>query len=158
MRPGARLSAARRDSGAFTRDLPRRSLVEARRIGQVAEGALLEASAIRFYESPGVLPIPDRNAAGIPCLHETDVGLMRFVRPPAAAEQSASGPLPRRGAKRWGENKRSVRANAVQVELTRTARVLGIRRGAVGVDYRVTWTGASQSRSFIAGADRKSVV
>lgn len=50
------------------------------RIGQAAEQARLEASAIRFYESAGVLPEPARSDAGYRDYAETDVELMRFVR------------------------------------------------------------------------------
>lgn len=50
------------------------------RIGQAAEQALLEASAIRFYESSGVLPAPARSDAGYRDYAEADVELMRFVR------------------------------------------------------------------------------
>lgn len=41
---------------------------------------MLEASAIRFYESSGVLPTPDRSDAGYRVYNETDIELMRFVR------------------------------------------------------------------------------
>ncbi|NND03291.1 MAG: MerR family transcriptional regulator [Acidimicrobiia bacterium] len=50
------------------------------RIGQAAEAAVLEASAIRFYESAGVLPPPARSDAGYRVYDEPDVELMRFVR------------------------------------------------------------------------------
>ena len=50
------------------------------RIGQAAEQAVLEPSAIRFYESAGVLPAPARSDAGYRVYHETDIELMRFVR------------------------------------------------------------------------------
>ncbi len=50
------------------------------RIGQAAEEALLEASAIRFYESTGVLPVPARSDAGYRVYDESDIELMRFVR------------------------------------------------------------------------------
>lgn len=50
------------------------------KIGQASERAGLEASAIRFYESAGVLPAPERSAAGYRDYRESDVELMRFVR------------------------------------------------------------------------------
>lgn len=50
------------------------------RIGRAAEQAVLEASAIRFYESAGVLPQPARSQAGYRDYSESDVELMRFVR------------------------------------------------------------------------------
>lgn len=50
------------------------------RIGQAAERALLEASAIRFYESAGVLPPPARSDAGYRDYDERDIDLIRFVR------------------------------------------------------------------------------
>ena len=50
------------------------------RIGQAARQASLEASAIRFYESCGVLPAPARSNAGYRDYDQSDVDLMRFVR------------------------------------------------------------------------------
>ncbi len=50
------------------------------RIGQASEQAVLEPSAIRFYESAGVLPQPARSDAGYRVYDETDIELMRFVR------------------------------------------------------------------------------
>jgi DNA-binding transcriptional MerR regulator len=50
------------------------------RIGQAAEQAVLEPSAIRFYESAGVLPQPGRSEAGYRVYDETDIELMGFVR------------------------------------------------------------------------------
>lgn len=50
------------------------------RIGHAAEQARLEASAIRFYESAGVLPAPDRSKAGYREYAESDIELMRFIR------------------------------------------------------------------------------
>ena len=50
------------------------------RIGQAAEQAVLEPSAIRFYESASVLPEPARSDAGYRVYGETDIELMRFVR------------------------------------------------------------------------------
>ncbi|MDF1597086.1 MAG: MerR family DNA-binding protein [Acidimicrobiia bacterium] len=50
------------------------------RIGHAAEQASLEASAIRFYESAGVLPAPARSDAGYRDYDQGDVELMRFVR------------------------------------------------------------------------------
>ena len=40
----------------------------------------MEASAIRFYESAGVLPQPARSDAGYRVYDEADIELMRFVR------------------------------------------------------------------------------
>lgn len=50
------------------------------KIGQAAERAVLQPSAIRFYESAGVLPVPARSDAGYRVYGETDIELMRFVR------------------------------------------------------------------------------
>lgn len=50
------------------------------RIGQAADRASIEPSAIRFYESAGVLPEPARTHSGYRAYTETDVELMRFVR------------------------------------------------------------------------------
>ncbi len=50
------------------------------RIGEAAKQALLEPSAIRFYESARVLPAPARSDAGYRDYDEADVDLMRFVR------------------------------------------------------------------------------
>lgn len=50
------------------------------RIGQAAGQAGLEPSAIRFYESTGVLPDPSRSDSGYRDYTEADVDLMRFVR------------------------------------------------------------------------------
>jgi DNA-binding transcriptional MerR regulator len=40
----------------------------------------MEPSAIRFYESAGVLPAPTRSEAGYRVYGETEIELMRFVR------------------------------------------------------------------------------
>ncbi len=40
----------------------------------------MEASAIRFYESAGVLPEPTRSDAGYRVYDEADIELMRFAR------------------------------------------------------------------------------
>jgi DNA-binding transcriptional MerR regulator len=50
------------------------------RIGQAAVRGLIEPSAIRVYESAGVLPAPARSDAGYRVYGEADVELMRFVR------------------------------------------------------------------------------
>ena len=50
------------------------------RIGQAAEQAVLEPSAIRFYESAGVLPAPARSDAGYRVYHDDQVDLIRFVK------------------------------------------------------------------------------
>lgn len=50
------------------------------KIGQAAGRAGLEPSAIRFYESAGVLPDPSRSDSGYRDYTDADVELMRFVR------------------------------------------------------------------------------
>jgi DNA-binding transcriptional MerR regulator len=55
-------------------------MVESMKIGQAARRARLEPSAIRFYESAGVLPVPQRTDAGYRSYDEAGVELMRFVR------------------------------------------------------------------------------
>jgi len=50
------------------------------RIGEAAARSGLEASAIRFYESSGVLPPPPRTESGYRDFGEADVLLLRFVR------------------------------------------------------------------------------
>ena len=50
------------------------------RIGEAAEAAGLEATAIRFYEKQGVLPGPDRTDSGYRNYTDEDVDLLRFVR------------------------------------------------------------------------------
>lgn len=50
------------------------------RIGQAAEAAGLEATAIRFYEKEGVLPGPERTESGYRDYTEKDIELLRFVR------------------------------------------------------------------------------
>lgn len=49
------------------------------RIGEVAEATGLSAAAIRFYESEGVLPEPDRLNSGYRRYTVDDVELIRFV-------------------------------------------------------------------------------
>jgi DNA-binding transcriptional MerR regulator len=49
------------------------------RIGEVAQLTGLEASAIRYYETRGIVPEPSRNAAGYRSYGDTDVDLLRFV-------------------------------------------------------------------------------
>lgn len=50
------------------------------KIGQAARAATLEPSAIRFYESEGILPRPNRTASGYRDYSDDDVDLMQFVR------------------------------------------------------------------------------
>jgi len=50
------------------------------RIGEAAAQAGVEASAIRFYESNGVLPEPERSESGYRLYGEDQVDLIRFVR------------------------------------------------------------------------------
>ncbi len=50
------------------------------RIGEVAQSTGLEASAIRYYESHGIVPEPPRTAAGYRDYGDDDVELLRFVR------------------------------------------------------------------------------
>jgi len=49
------------------------------RIGEVAGSVGVETSAIRYYESIGVLPEPDRTQSGYRSYSDADVGRMRFV-------------------------------------------------------------------------------
>lgn len=50
------------------------------RIGEAAAQAGVEASAIRFYESNGVLPEPERSESGYRLYGEDQVDLIRFVK------------------------------------------------------------------------------
>ena len=50
------------------------------RIGEVAQMAGLETSAIRYYESNGIVPEPHRSATGYRDCRDDDVELSRFVR------------------------------------------------------------------------------
>lgn len=50
------------------------------RIGEAAEAAGLEATAIRFYEKQGVLPGPERTESGYRDYSQHDVELLSFVR------------------------------------------------------------------------------
>jgi DNA-binding transcriptional MerR regulator len=50
------------------------------RIGEVARSTGLEASAIRYYESHGIVPEPQRTAAGYREYSEDGIELLRFVR------------------------------------------------------------------------------
>ena len=50
------------------------------KIGQAGRAATLEPSAIRFYESVGVLPPPNRTPSGYRDYSDADVDLMQFVR------------------------------------------------------------------------------
>lgn len=50
------------------------------KIGEVAHSVGLEPSAIRFYETSGVVPEPGRTEAGYREYTEADVELLRFVR------------------------------------------------------------------------------
>jgi len=49
------------------------------RIGEVAASVGVETPTIRYYESIGVLPEPDRTASGYRSYTEADVERMRFV-------------------------------------------------------------------------------
>ena len=49
-------------------------------IGEAARSAGLTASAIRFYETNGIVPRATRNAEGYRHFSEKDVGVLRFVR------------------------------------------------------------------------------
>ena len=49
-------------------------------IGEVARSTGLEASAIRYYETHGIVPEPARTAAGYRDYDDTQVELLRFVR------------------------------------------------------------------------------
>lgn len=48
-------------------------------IGDVARRSGLESTAIRYYESEGVLPAPARTASGYRSYTDEDVDLLRFV-------------------------------------------------------------------------------
>lgn len=50
------------------------------RIGQAAKATGLEASAIRFYESSNVVPLPQRTASGYRDYQPTDIERLGFVR------------------------------------------------------------------------------
>lgn len=50
------------------------------RIGEVADAIGLESSAIRYYESNGIVPKPERTASGYRDYDRHDVELLRFVR------------------------------------------------------------------------------
>ncbi len=50
------------------------------RIGQAARGSGLEPSAIRFYESAGVLPEARRTSSGYRDYTESDVEMLRLAR------------------------------------------------------------------------------
>jgi|SRR3990172_5686508 len=49
-------------------------------IGEVARSVGLEASAIRYYETHGIVPPPERTPAGYRDYDDDDVELLRFVR------------------------------------------------------------------------------
>jgi len=49
------------------------------RIGELAAQIGIESSAIRYYESAGVLPEPDRTASGYRTYTPADVDRLRFV-------------------------------------------------------------------------------
>lgn len=49
------------------------------RIGEAAERAGMATSAIRYYESLGILPEADRTESGYRGYDDDDVGLLRFV-------------------------------------------------------------------------------
>ncbi len=50
------------------------------RIGEAAKKAGLGATAIRFYEKQGVVPMPGRTEAGYRDYTDADVSVLRFVR------------------------------------------------------------------------------
>ena len=50
------------------------------RIGEAARLSGLEASAIRFYETQGIVPVPNRTGAGYRDYSTDEVELLRFVR------------------------------------------------------------------------------
>ena len=50
------------------------------RIGELARTLGINASAVRFYESVGVLPEPARTPSGYRDYQEEDVGRIRFVK------------------------------------------------------------------------------
>ena len=50
------------------------------RIGEAARLSGLEASAIRFYETRGIVPVPNRTGAGYRDYSTNEVELLRFVR------------------------------------------------------------------------------
>lgn len=50
------------------------------RIGEAAHLAGLEASAIRFYEAQGIVPVPRRTGAGYRDYSADDLELLRFVQ------------------------------------------------------------------------------
>lgn len=50
------------------------------RIGEVAHMTGLQTSAIRYYESNGIVPEPQRTAVGYRDYREDDVELLQFVR------------------------------------------------------------------------------
>lgn len=49
-------------------------------IGEVARSVGLETSAIRYYETHGIVPEPERTPAGYRDYDKSDVDLLRFVR------------------------------------------------------------------------------
>lgn len=49
-------------------------------IGEAARSVGLEASAIRYYETHGVIPPPERTPAGYREYGDADVELLKFVR------------------------------------------------------------------------------
>jgi DNA-binding transcriptional MerR regulator len=50
------------------------------RIGEVARGAGITCSAIRFYEGLGLLPVPQRTASGYRDYDQSVVGRLAFIR------------------------------------------------------------------------------
>ena len=50
------------------------------RIGEASQLSGLEASAIRFYEENGIIPVSQRTGAGYRDYGSDDVELLRFVR------------------------------------------------------------------------------
>ena len=49
-------------------------------IGEVARSVGLETSAIRYYETNGIVPEPERTSTGYRDYDKSDVDLLRFVR------------------------------------------------------------------------------
>lgn len=56
------------------------------RIGQASQAAGLERSAIRYYETQGIVPRPERTAGGYRDYTADQVELLRFVRRLRAVE------------------------------------------------------------------------
>lgn len=50
------------------------------RIGELAERAGVNPKTIRYYESIGLLPDPDRSIAGYRIYHDDDIDRLAFIR------------------------------------------------------------------------------